>query len=88
MQNYLINKNLLTAYKKRASLHTLVMLSVCCVSKLWAQDSLRTARFEADSVYIAETESPKSYQKVLHAEPLFTDLLRDLGLAREKKSGM
>lgn len=52
---------------------------------VWAQDSLRTANLRADSVYIAETESPKTYQKVLHAEPLFVDLLRDLGARKGEK---
>jgi len=32
-----------------------------------------------DSIYIAETENVKGKDKVLHAEPLFIDLIRDLG---------
>lgn len=39
-------------------------------------DSLRTAR--RDSIYIAETEAT-GLDKVLHAEPLYIDLIRDLG---------
>lgn len=42
-------------------------------------DSLEIIRNYLDSIYIAETESVKGKDKVLHAEPLFIDLIRDLG---------
>ena len=34
---------------------------------------------QKDSVYISETEDVKGLDKVLHAEPLYIDLIRDLG---------
>lgn len=38
-----------------------------------------------DSIYIAETENVKGKDKVLHAEPLFIDLIRDLGARKGEK---
>jgi hypothetical protein len=35
--------------------------------------------FQKDSVFISETEDVKGKDKVLHAEPLYIDLIRDLG---------
>lgn len=40
-------------------------------------DSIANPRL--DSLYIAETQDVKGPDKVLHAEPLFIDLIRDLG---------
>lgn len=47
-------------------------------------DSLRRLEnFRADTLFIGETEAePGLPQKVLHAEPLFIDLIRDLGARR------
>lgn len=42
-------------------------------------DSLDHIKVELDRVYISETEEVKGPEKVLHAEPLFIDLIRDLG---------
>ncbi len=38
-----------------------------------------------DSLYIAETEQVKGIDKVLHAEPLYIDLIRDLGARKGEK---
>lgn len=38
-----------------------------------------------DSLYIQEVESPKKPEKVLHAEPLYVDLIRDLGARKGEK---
>lgn len=38
-----------------------------------------------DSLYIEEVESKKGPSKVLHAEPLFIDLIRDLGARKGEK---
>lgn len=38
-----------------------------------------------DSIYIAETEAVKGIDKVLHAEPLYIDLIRDLGARKGEK---
>jgi len=49
-------------------------------------DSLRQARIERDSIYIAEVEDDeKGPYKVLHAEPLYIDLIRDLGARKGEK---
>jgi hypothetical protein len=39
----------------------------------------------ADSLYIAETEDRPGKPKVLHAEPLYIDLIRDLGARKGEK---
>jgi hypothetical protein len=49
------------------------------------KDSLEIIRNYLDSIYIAETESVKGKDKVLHAEPLFIDLIRDLGARKGEK---
>lgn len=38
-----------------------------------------------DSLYIQEVEGPKGNKKVLHAEPLYIDLIRDLGAEKGEK---
>ncbi|MRM86264.1 phosphoribosylformylglycinamidine synthase [Riemerella anatipestifer] len=40
---------------------------------------------EKDSLYIAEMEDTKEPAKVLHAEPLYIDLIRDLGARKGEK---
>ncbi|WP_206609809.1 HAEPLYID family protein [Paracnuella aquatica] len=43
------------------------------------QDTLQQRNRQTDSLYILETESKGKKAKVLHAEPLYIDLIRDLG---------
>lgn len=38
-----------------------------------------------DSLYIQEVENPKLLPKILHAEPLYIDLIRDLGARKGEK---
>lgn len=38
-----------------------------------------------DSLYIQEVENPKLRPKILHAEPLYIDLIRDLGARKGEK---
>lgn len=55
---------------------------------LWAQepdDTRTTVNEERDSLYIAETEISAGRAKVLHAEPLYIDLIRDLGARKGEK---
>lgn len=40
---------------------------------------------EQDSIYIQQVEGDKEPDKVLHAEPLYIDLIRDLGARRGEK---
>lgn len=48
-------------------------------------DSCEIINETLDSIYIAETENVKGSEKVLHAEPLFIDLIRDLGARKGEK---
>ncbi len=48
-------------------------------------DTLQLKNKRADSVYIKEIETFKEPKKVLHAEPLFIDLIRDLGARKGEK---
>jgi hypothetical protein len=48
-------------------------------------DTLQLNNKIADSVYINETETKKEPAKVLHAEPLYIDLIRDLGARKGER---
>jgi hypothetical protein len=50
-------------------------------------DSIKYERSILDSLYLAETEETKPFEKakVLHAEPLYIDLIRDLGARKGEK---
>ena len=57
-----------------------------CFSSLYAQtDSTRVASQYLDSLYIQEVEDKYEPDKVLHAEPLYIDLIRDLGARKGEK---
>ncbi|WP_100614585.1 HAEPLYID family protein [Confluentibacter citreus] len=58
-----------------------LMLLLTPVTYAFAQDSDITK----DSLYIQEVESSKEPVKVLHAEPLYIDLIRDLGARKGEK---
>ncbi|MBA4258027.1 MAG: phosphoribosylformylglycinamidine synthase [Chitinophaga sp.] len=49
------------------------------------EDSIKIIKEIKDSIYIAETENFKGKDKVLHAEPLFIDLIRDLGARKGER---
>jgi len=48
-------------------------------------DSVKSKRAEADSLFIQVTEGGSKKDKVLHAEPLYIDLMRDLGARKGEK---
>lgn len=50
-----------------------------------SNDSTQIVKEIRDSLYIAETENVKGIDKVLHAEPLFIDLIRDLGARKGER---
>lgn len=54
-------------------------------SSLFAQADEKAEKEERDSLYIVEIENHPGPDKVLHAEPLFTDLIRDLGARKGEK---
>ncbi len=48
-------------------------------------DSIKIEKDRLDSLYIEEVENKRKTDKVLHAEPLFIDLIRDLGARKGEK---
>jgi hypothetical protein len=57
-----------------------------CFSSLFAQtDSTSVSGDYLDSLYIQEVEDKYEPDKVLHAEPLYIDLIRDLGARKGEK---
>lgn len=61
---------------------------LCWVSAVAAIAQIDTTRIEKenlDSLYIQEVEGVKGKSKVLHAEPLYIDLIRDLGARKGEK---
>lgn len=63
------------------TLFTTLLLSF---SNLLAQEK-KEPKIIKDSLYIQEVETPLEKEKVLHAEPLFIDLIRDLGARIRRK---
>jgi hypothetical protein len=67
----------------------LCLLTFLVVSSAKSQsvtDSIQNIKVTLDSLYILEVESPKHESaKVLHAEPLYIDLIRDLGARKGEK---
>lgn len=56
---------------------------VCCSAQ--EQDTVQIRNTKADSIYILETEQKRELAKVLHAEPSYIDLIRDLGARKGEK---
>lgn len=72
----------------KKALITLTTLLVIIVAKAQDSDSLRFERLSLDSLFITEFEEPKGGKlkpKILHAEPLYIDLIRDLGARKGEK---
>ncbi|MFC5283152.1 HAEPLYID family protein [Pedobacter alpinus] len=59
----------------------MLMLLLAYSTYLFAQNT----NTEKDSIYIQQVESHKEPVKVLHAEPLYIDLIRDLGARKGEK---
>lgn len=55
------------------------------VSPIFAQADEKADKEERDSLYIVEVENHPGPDKVLHAEPLYIDLIRDLGARKGEK---
>jgi hypothetical protein len=62
-----------------------IIAFVCCISTIIAQTDKERKNEQNDSLFIYEVEDRKGPDKVLHAEPLYIDLIRDLG-ARKGES--
>lgn len=62
----------------------LTLLTVIAVTSAKAQTE-KEIKETRDSLYIEEVENKKTPDKVLHAEPLYIDLIRDLGARKGEK---
>lgn len=65
-----------------------LLLLIACIGflKNYAQvDSIRDVKHRFDSLYIKEVQDKRKPDKVLHAEPLFIDLIRDLGARKGER---
>lgn len=56
-----------------------------CFSFTYAQTEKELENDRIDSLYLLEVETKKSPAKVLHAEPLYIDLIRDLGARKGER---
>lgn len=75
-------------FYKTKFLQKFVVVSILTIAPfcLFSQcDTIVCENEVLDSIYIAETEDVKGKDKVLHAEPLFIDLIRDLGARKGEK---
>lgn len=65
---------------------SLLLVFMLTSTAILAQTDIEKDKQSLDSLYIAETENrPKERPKVLHAEPLYIDLIRDLGARKGEK---
>jgi hypothetical protein len=66
---------------------TIVISLICFTLTLYAQetDSVRIKSQLLDSLYIQEVQDAEGKLKLLHAEPLYIDLIRDLGARKGEK---
>lgn len=69
------------------SLFTCIFTLITTLSfgQIVESDSIEIINEIKDSLFIAETEKTNEKDKVLHAEPLFIDLIRDLGARKGEK---
>ncbi len=63
----------------------LFLITTFTFGQVTTKDSTEIINEIKDSLYIAEVENVKGKDKVLHAEPLFIDLIRDLGARKGEK---
>lgn len=64
----------------------MVIALVCVTTSIaLAQETQKEINAEKDSIYIDEIQNSHTLDKVLHAEPLFIDLIRDLGARKGEK---
>jgi len=72
---------------RRILLLTLLGLGQLCAYAQETNDDPKIQRQLLDSLFIEEVEKPETSQKpkVLHAEPLYIDLIRDLGARKGEK---
>ena len=64
---------------------SLIIFNLQVIAQSNRMDSIRHKRAEEDSLFIQQTEGGSKRDKVLHAEPLYIDLMRDLGARKGEK---
>lgn len=62
-----------------------LVILFCCTLQAARSQSEVTLKETRDSLYIEEVENKQSPDKVLHAEPLYIDLIRDLGARKGER---
>lgn len=80
----MFNKIIISTTQKGFTVFNVLCLVLICLFftiSIQAQEEKQLK----DSLYIIEVENPKLRPKVLHAEPLFVDLIRDLGARKGEK---
>ncbi|MBU2018302.1 MAG: phosphoribosylformylglycinamidine synthase [Bacteroidetes bacterium] len=65
------------------NLQTIKVLSILLVASTYSIAQI--TKSEKDSIYIQQVEDHKEPDKVFHAEPLYIDLIRDLGARKGEK---
>ena len=68
--------------------HAVNIKYILTIVTLWATFSnsfAQNTNTEKDSLYILQIEELKEPDKVLHAEPFYIDLIRDLGARKGEK---
>lgn len=68
---------------KKSIFYSFVILAVSNLSISQVEDSL--SKEEKDSIFVDKYENNKLKDKVLHAEPLYIDLIRDLGARKGER---
>jgi len=64
----------------------LIVVTFLFTSEVYSQiEQPEISDKQVDSIYISEVEDKKGPDKVLHAEPLYIDLIRDLGARKGEK---
>ena len=64
---------------------SLIIFNLYSLAQVNRLDSIKYKRALVDSLFIQETEGGARRDKVLHAEPLYIDLMRDLGARKGEK---
>jgi len=62
-----------------------LLVSIASLDIIAQTDSLTTKRDSLDNVFIQSIEQQTGSLKLLHAEPLYIDLIRDLGARKGEK---
>jgi len=84
---HLIKINAFQKFNLEMKLFVGLIIAIFSISILKAQvsDSTEVSKETLDSIFIAEVQDKYELDKVLHAEPLYIDLIRDLGARKGER---